>query len=318
MAAHPDFEALVRDLRGDAPWRGSLLLGLVIAGLALILTWAALTEIDDVTRADGRVVPVRDVQVVQSAETAVLQRLHVREGDVVEAGALLMELDRTMLSSDFDQGQSRAFALMARIARLSAWINGAGTPDFPTEVVAASPGIVASERALFDADAAALIAEIEVLERQRIQRRQDQSEGRIEAETARGAVALVDDEIAIIAPLVARRVEPETSLLALRRTRAEAGHTGSGPAGRAGCGLGRNRRPDCLLTQPVAGRGAARACTGDDRSGRVAEPDACAGPPRNAVRPARARARDRQPDSPDDGRGRCRRRGAAGGNRAAG
>lgn len=222
MAAHPDFEALVRDLRGDAPWRGSLLLGLVIAGLALILTWAALTEIDDVTRADGRVVPVRDVQVVQSAETAVLQRLHVREGDVVEAGALLMELDRTMLSSDFDQGQSRAFALMARIARLSAWINGAGTPDFPTEVVAASPGIVASERALFDADAAALIAEIEVLERQRIQRRQDQSEGRIEAETARGAVALVDDEIAIIAPLVARRVEPETSLLALRRTRAEA------------------------------------------------------------------------------------------------
>ena len=222
MASHPDFDALVRDLRGTAPWRGSLLLGLVIACLGLIWVWAALTEIDDVTRADGRVVPVRDVQVVQSPETAVLQRLHVREGDVVEAGALLMELDRTMLSSDFDQGQSRVHALRARIARLTAWIDGATTPDFPVEVTQAVPGVVASELALFGADAAALTAEIEVLERQRIQRRQDQSEGRIEAETARAAVALIDDEIAIIAPLVTRRVEPETSLLALRRSRAEA------------------------------------------------------------------------------------------------
>lgn len=219
MAAQPDFDALVRDLRGTAPWQGSLLLLLVIACLAAILTWAALTEIDDVTRADGRVVPVRDVQVVQSAETAVLQALHVREGDVVEAGQLLMELDRTMLSSDFDQGQSRARALQARISRLTAWIDGAAVPDFSPDL---APGVVASELALFRADAAALAAEVEVLERQRIQRRQDQSEGRIEAETARAAVALIDDEIAIIAPLVERRVEPETSLLTLRRSRAEA------------------------------------------------------------------------------------------------
>jgi membrane fusion protein, adhesin transport system len=222
MAEHPDFDALVRDLRGAAPWRGSLLLALVIACLSLILIWAAVTEIDDVTRADGRVVPVRDVQVVQSAETAVLQRLYIREGDVVEAGQMLMELDRTMLSSDFDQGQSRARALQARISRLTAWIDGAAAPAFLPDIAQAVPGVVASELALFQADAAALAAEVEVLERQRIQRRQDQSEGQIEADTARAAVALIDDEIAIIAPLVERRAEPETSLLALRRSRAEA------------------------------------------------------------------------------------------------
>jgi len=222
MAAQSDFDALVRDLRGTAPWRGSLLLALVIACLGMILIWAAWTEIDDVTRADGRVVPVRDVQVVQSVETAVLQRLHVREGDVVEAGQLLMELDRTMLSSDFDQGQSRARALQARIARLTAWIDGSLIPEFPIEIAGALPGVVASELALFQADSAALAAEIEVLERQRIQRRQDQSEGRIEADTARAAVALIEDEIAIIAPLVERRLEPETSLLTLRRSRVEA------------------------------------------------------------------------------------------------
>lgn len=222
MDSHPDLDRLVRDLRGPSSLRGSLLLLLIIACMGLGLAWAALTEIDDVTRADGRVVPVRDVQVIQSAETAVLQHLHVREGEVVEEGALLMELDRTMLSSEFDQGRSRAAALDARIARLAARIDGAAAPEFAPGLVAASPGIVASERALFAAEAEALRAETDVLERQRLQRRQDISEMRIETRTARAAMRLIDEEIAIIAPLVERRLEPGTTLIALRRARAEA------------------------------------------------------------------------------------------------
>ena len=87
MASHREFERLVRDLRGPSSLRASLLLVLVIACLAAAFAWAALTEIDDVTRAEGRVVPVRDVQIIQSAETAVLQQVHVREGEVVEAVA---------------------------------------------------------------------------------------------------------------------------------------------------------------------------------------------------------------------------------------
>ncbi|WP_375574054.1 hypothetical protein ABWH93_18090 [Seohaeicola saemankumensis] len=130
MARHPEFERLVRDLRGPSSLRASLLLMLVIACLATAFAWASLTEIDDVTRAEGRVVPVRDVQIIQSAETAVLQHVHVREGEVVDAGALLMELDGTMLSSELDQGRARAAAIEARMARLRALIDGLDAPAF--------------------------------------------------------------------------------------------------------------------------------------------------------------------------------------------
>lgn len=222
MASHPEFERLVRDLRGPSSLRASLLLVLVIACLATGFAWAALTEIDDVTRAEGRVVPVRDVQIIQSAETAVLQHVHVREGEVVEAGALLMELDGTMLSSDLDQGRARAAAIEARMARLRARIDGLEAPEFAEALVLSHPGIVASETALFAADAAALRAETDVLERQRQQRLQDISEMRIEIETAQATTAFVDEEMAIIAPLVERRLEPGTTLISLRRARAEA------------------------------------------------------------------------------------------------
>ena len=72
---------------------GSLLLLVILALLAAATAWAALTELDSVTRTDGRVVPSGEVQVVQAAEAAVILGLHVREGDRVEAGAPLVTLD---------------------------------------------------------------------------------------------------------------------------------------------------------------------------------------------------------------------------------
>lgn len=201
--------------------RGSLLLLVIIGCLVAAGVWAAVTEIDDVTRGDGRIVPSRSVQVVQAAESGVLQALHVAAGEVVEEGALLMELDRTLLASQFDQERQRAAGLMARIARLQAEIDGSEALVFDAELVQATPQVVRSELALFAARRAELQAEIEVLERQRSQRSQEYAEALVDAETARTTLGIIEEEVAIIAPLVERRVEPETTMLNLRRNLAE-------------------------------------------------------------------------------------------------
>lgn len=221
MAEVRDFDAIARELRGRSPLRASLLLFAIILFLVLAVIWAAVTELDDVTRGDGRIVPSRNVQVIQAAESGVLQALHVREGEVVEEGMLLMELDRTLLASQFDQEQQRAWGLMARIARLQAEIDGAEALEFAPALVQATPTVVRSEAALFQARRAELQSEIEVLERQRSQRRQEYEEGLVDAATARETLGIIDEEIAIMAPLVERRVEPETTMLALRRGLAE-------------------------------------------------------------------------------------------------
>ena len=221
MADARDFDSLARELRGRSPFRASALLFSILVFIVLAILWASITELDDVTRGDGRIVPSRSIQVIQAAESGVLQSLHVAEGDLVEQGALLMELDRTLLASQLDQEQQRAWGIMARIARLQAEIDGAEALVFVPELVTATPRVVRSEASLFEARRTELDAEIEVLERQRLQRQREYEEGLVDAATARETLGIIGEEIAIMAPLVERRVEPETTMLNLRRGLAE-------------------------------------------------------------------------------------------------
>jgi len=72
MSTERDLDRLVRELNGRTPLRASALLFTIFAVIAAVFIWAWATEIDDVTRAPGRVVPAGDVQRVQAAEAGVI------------------------------------------------------------------------------------------------------------------------------------------------------------------------------------------------------------------------------------------------------
>ena len=220
MARDHDLDRLAREMRGRSALRGSLLLFTILAFLIIAGIWAATTEIDDVTRADGRIVPSASVQVIEAAEPGVLQSLHVKEGQVVEKGDLLMELDGSLLDSQLDQEQQRAFGLMARIERLQAEIDGTDL-QFSPDLVARAADVVRSETALYRGRQAELQAEIDILERQRLQRRQEYEEGIVDRQTAQETLAVLGEERDMMAPLVERGMEPATTLLSLRRSEAE-------------------------------------------------------------------------------------------------
>src|SRR6056297_3668982 len=220
MARDHDLGRLAREMRGRSALRGSILLFTILAFLAIAVIWAASTEIDDVTRADGRIVPSASVQVIEAAEPGVLQSLHVKEGQVVEKGDLLMELDGTLLDSQLDQEQQRAYGLMARIERLQAEIN-AEPLRFSDKLVARALDVVQSETALHRGRQAELQAEIDILERQRQQRQQEYEEGLADNQTAQATLAVLSEERTMMAPLVERGMEPATTLLSLRRSEAE-------------------------------------------------------------------------------------------------
>jgi adhesin transport system membrane fusion protein len=221
MQGNSDLHMLAQELRGRSSLRGSLLLLTILAFIVIAIVWAAVTEIDDVTRGDGRIVPSQNIQFVQATEAGVLEALHVAEGDIVAPHDLLMALDRTLMSSQLDQERQRAVALMARIARLDAELAEAETLVMPDDLVRASPSVAASEVALFAARRDAFDAEREVLERQRVQRRQEYEEGLVDQTIAAETLLLVVQEMDLIAPLVSRQLEPETTLLTLRRSHAE-------------------------------------------------------------------------------------------------
>jgi len=220
MSRHPDLDTLAREMRGRMPLRGSLLLVAILACLGSAVLWAAHTELDDVVRADGRIVPSADVQVIEATEPGVLQALHVREGQVVDKGTLLMELDVTQITSELSQEQQRAFGLMTRAQRLRSEIDGVDL-HFDETLIRGAPDVVRSETALFQGRQTELAAEIAILSRQREQRQREYEEGLVDQVTAVETLSVLSEERAIMAPLVEQRMEPATTLLALRRSQAE-------------------------------------------------------------------------------------------------
>ncbi len=135
--------------------RAHIALWLMVAVLASFLVWAAWARVDEVTKADGHVVADGREQQVASLEGGILGKLLVREGDVVEAGQPLAQIDPLRFSSQQNEGEAKRMATRAAIARLTAEVNG--TPlAFPKELHNAPPAILAAERESYEARRRAL------------------------------------------------------------------------------------------------------------------------------------------------------------------
>ncbi|KIC39032.1 hypothetical protein RA27_17915 [Ruegeria sp. ANG-R] len=213
--AGSDFAATAREMRGRRGAAGGLILLSVVALLFVVLVWAYFTEIDDVTRAEARVVPSQLVQVVQAAETGTITEINVREGDTVEAGEVMMRFDPALLRAELDTAVSEATALRLRRARLDAQISGQEF-DLPDRS-GAEAALLNAERDLFSAMAAHLTADLEVLDARREIKLAEIEAARISKDVNNETIGLLEEEIGVIQPLVERRIESPLAMIDLRR-----------------------------------------------------------------------------------------------------
>ena len=87
--------------------------------------------LDEVKRGNGRVVPSRQIQVVQTLEGGIVGEILVQEGAIVQQGQSLMRIDDTKFASEFGEIRERRAALAARAARLEAEARGRSEVSFP-------------------------------------------------------------------------------------------------------------------------------------------------------------------------------------------
>lgn len=103
---------------------------LVVIGLGV---WSYFAEVVEVSTGSGRVIPISREQVIQSLEGGIVADLRVREGDIVEQGQVLAQLDPTQTESNVGESAARYRAALASVARLEAEVND--TPlTFPEEL----------------------------------------------------------------------------------------------------------------------------------------------------------------------------------------
>lgn len=96
----------------------------MVGGVLLLLGWAFVAEIDQVTRAPATIIAAARTQLVQSAESGVVTRLHVQEGDVVKAGQLLVTLEKERAQAAVADSSAKVAALRITLARLQAEVYG--------------------------------------------------------------------------------------------------------------------------------------------------------------------------------------------------
>lgn len=199
----------------------SILLLTIITLIAVILTWAAITEIDNVTRGSGKTVSEAQNQLVQSSEPGVIKKRYHSEGDAVERGDVLFDIDPIDAKTQLDQAQKRFASLQIKSNRLKAEVEG-NEPKFSEELVQAAPSSVSTELALYQARLDDLNARSSILEQRRLQKLNEIQELKITYNTATNGLALIRREIATIEPLVKTGLAPETRLISLQREEEEA------------------------------------------------------------------------------------------------
>ena len=100
----------------------------IIAIFCLALTWAAIGHVDIVASAPGKIIPSERTKVVQPYEIGIVRAIHVRDGQAVKPGDVLIELDPRINESERDHMQADLTAARLEIARLKAGLSHQDDP----------------------------------------------------------------------------------------------------------------------------------------------------------------------------------------------
>lgn len=105
------------DLR--TPRTSRILLVGLLALIASGAVWAHYAVLDEVKRGEGRVIPSRQMQVVQSLEGGIIKNILVQEGDTVQKGQEVVQIDGTKFQSDLGEIRAKRDALASSLKFLT-------------------------------------------------------------------------------------------------------------------------------------------------------------------------------------------------------
>lgn len=193
-----------------------VLLWLSLLAVASLIVWACFAWIDEVVRGEGKVVPSRQVQVVQSLDGGIVEELLVSVGQTVEAGQVLLRIDPTRYTSSLGENRAEYLSLTAKAARLQAL---AGNQPFvaPDEVLQENPELAEMERRIWEARNEEVNAAVKQAEDQVRQRQQELLETEANHAQASSSCGLTSRELRVTEPLLKSGAVSEVDLLRLRR-----------------------------------------------------------------------------------------------------
>lgn len=112
----------VNSLYGQAneksPFSRDILLYCIVAGLLLLIIWASFSEIDELARGEGKVIPANKIQTIQNLDGGTISEILVQEGDHISKEQALMKIDTIRFEASLEENQEMYYSLLAKNTRL--------------------------------------------------------------------------------------------------------------------------------------------------------------------------------------------------------
>ncbi len=177
--------------------------------LAAVVTWASWAKVDRLVVADGKIVTTGTPVLIQAAVTSPIRAIHVKFGETVRSGDILVTLDPTFSDADVAKLETQVNGLLAKLTRLIAEQNKneldisehANDPIWQTELQ-----VLIDRRNEYEAKIEEFAAEKRQLEAQR-----NKNKGEVADLTER--VSIREKLYQTVKSLAEKGVAPDTELL---------------------------------------------------------------------------------------------------------
>src|SRR5215510_4171238 len=201
----------------------------IITLFCLAFAWTCLGKIDIVASAPGKIIPTGRTKVIQPFETGVVRAIHVRDGQKVKAGDVLIELDPTMNQAEGGQLRNDLIAARLDMARLEASLAAVADPlaknvdplaHFQPPPGASPDSIATQKRFLLDV-VSEHRAKLVALERQQAQKEAERATAAATIEKIKASLAILDQRVDIRETLYNSRIGSKWNYLEILQAQTE-------------------------------------------------------------------------------------------------
>jgi len=205
----------------DTPQGASLLIMLAVLTTIGIIIWSVIMKVDEVAKAQGKVIPSKQVQVIQTLEGGIVKEINVIEGQTVKKGDVLLVIDDVYAKSDVTENVNSYNGLLARFVALNTMIKGKRVLNFPDELKIHIE-IMSQERERFNAEWDEQMTKIKELEFVIDQRKKEYDSAVSESKSQAANYTFIKQELALNAPLVKSGAISKVDFLHIKQKVSEA------------------------------------------------------------------------------------------------
>ncbi len=148
----------------ESNWNHRLATWPIMLFMIVFIVWAAMSEIDESVRGEGKVIPSGQTKIIQHLEGGIISEILVKEGDSVKKGDALYKLSQAFFLSDQNEKKIELYALLAKKTRLKAEIAEANNVVFDDKLKEFIPEIISNEKRIFNFDRREFKGEYELLQ----------------------------------------------------------------------------------------------------------------------------------------------------------